>query len=543
MADNSPEMFMFLFPAAKQQAVVNKLDEAKEARVTLNKMRREHQDKVKQMEQEQSMLARMQMEQKLALLRQQKQEQMEFQESLQKKRLEVLHSQRAEYEQKVTMQRELERQHLIAQEQKVIEHQFGRSGGSTVGASSQTNGQPPLQSVAPQQFQNILQSNDLQSLPANHIPLMVPPGSNLSVSDPSALPMQSLSVQEQAAPLPTKLTYNTEISGANVPQSLDSIGPPPYDPGNKAGIGATPYLIKDPLPGAEYSTHHSQYHYQMVQQPGALPTQQQAPQLTQQPPAASVGVQVSQSGSQHSLGMPPSGYSPIPLSRSYELSMQSNMQLPGMQPQSMQPQSMQPQSMQPQSMQPQSMQPPNIQPQSMQPQSMQPQSMQPQSMQPPSMQPPSMQPPSMQPPSMQPPSMQPPSMQPPSMQPPSMQPVGYAPVPSGGIGQQQVSVSYSTDNVQQPQFSQGAEQISSNHGNSFTSYQPQQFQDPSPPSTLQSASSPQLLGGHSTGSVHNMGQLSSYQVQQQPQQQQQQQQSVPNGYTRRESEPPLISFD
>ena len=86
--------------SAKQIAVLNKLNEAKEVRVTLNKMRRDHLDKVKQMEQEQAMLARMQMEQKLALLRQQKQEQLEFQQSLQAKRLEVLISQRAEYEQR-----------------------------------------------------------------------------------------------------------------------------------------------------------------------------------------------------------------------------------------------------------------------------------------------------------------------------------------------------------------------------------------------------------------------------------------------------------
>ncbi len=91
-------------------------------------MRREHQDKVRQQEQEQTLLARMQMEQKLALLRQQKAEQVTFQQALQKQRLDDLQTQRSEYEQQLTQQREAERLQLIAKEQQVMHQQFGQGG-------------------------------------------------------------------------------------------------------------------------------------------------------------------------------------------------------------------------------------------------------------------------------------------------------------------------------------------------------------------------------------------------------------------------------
>ncbi len=113
---------------ARQQEIIHKLDEAKEARVTLNRMRREHQDKIRQQEQEQTLLARMQMEQKLALLRQQKAEQFTFQQALQKQRLDDLQTQRSEYEKQLIQQREAERLQLIAKEQQVMHQQFGQGG-------------------------------------------------------------------------------------------------------------------------------------------------------------------------------------------------------------------------------------------------------------------------------------------------------------------------------------------------------------------------------------------------------------------------------
>lgn len=63
--------------------MLEKLAIVREARDTLDDMRAQHQEKVRQQELEQEMLRRMQMEQKLELMRQQKQEYLEYQRQLQ----------------------------------------------------------------------------------------------------------------------------------------------------------------------------------------------------------------------------------------------------------------------------------------------------------------------------------------------------------------------------------------------------------------------------------------------------------------------------
>jgi len=221
--------------------------------VTLNKMRRDHQDKVKQMEQEQAMLARMQMEQKLALLRQQKQEQVEFQQSLQQKRLEVLQTQRLEYEQKVAYQREMERKQLIEKEQKVIQHQFGPDVMGPTGMVPPPTSLPPVSShsSSPQMYRASQQSGDLQSYQPGQATSMLPPPPVLKPPgmDASSLSMQSLSLQQQqqqqqqqhqAPPLPSKLEYS-------MPPSVDMSGPPPYNPASSA------FSLQDPLASSQFS--------------------------------------------------------------------------------------------------------------------------------------------------------------------------------------------------------------------------------------------------------------------------------------------------
>ena len=93
--------------------------------MSLNAMRRMHLERIRQQEQEQSILARMQMEQKLALLRQQKAEQMAYQETLRQERMVKLSTQQQEFEFQIQEQRERERLQLIAQEQQVLHSHFG----------------------------------------------------------------------------------------------------------------------------------------------------------------------------------------------------------------------------------------------------------------------------------------------------------------------------------------------------------------------------------------------------------------------------------
>ena len=163
-------------------------------------MRREHQEKVRQQEQEQAILGRMQMEQKLALLRQQKAEQVTFQQVLQRQRLDDLQTQRSEYEKALQQQREVERQQLIAKEQQVLQHQFGGPGPSP---APQIHPSPTPQ-VQP--YAGVEQGS-----------ISMEPLSNIQsfVMNPS----------EQAPPLPTKVEYNP----------VSDPPPPPYQPSTGQG--------------------------------------------------------------------------------------------------------------------------------------------------------------------------------------------------------------------------------------------------------------------------------------------------------------------
>lgn len=114
-----------LLTAGSEEGVLRKIDEVKEARVSLNAMRRQHLEKVRQQEEEQSLLARMQMEQKLALLRQQKNEQLTFQKELEQRRREELEDQETRRFQIMQEQLEMERSRLKMKEQQLIQQQFG----------------------------------------------------------------------------------------------------------------------------------------------------------------------------------------------------------------------------------------------------------------------------------------------------------------------------------------------------------------------------------------------------------------------------------
>lgn len=110
---------------AKQQDVLKKLDDVKEARVSLDAMRRQHQDKLKQQQEEMMMLARMQVEQKRALMQQLKAEESAFQDLLRQRRQEEMSVQQSLYQQQLHHQKEMETQMRQAYEQQLLEKQFG----------------------------------------------------------------------------------------------------------------------------------------------------------------------------------------------------------------------------------------------------------------------------------------------------------------------------------------------------------------------------------------------------------------------------------
>ncbi len=141
------------------ESILHKLQEAKEARVTLDTMRRRHQEQLLQQEREQASLAQMQVQMKLALLRQQKAEQLAYGQSMQAERLGRLTNQREEYERSIASQREQERNQLIAQEEHVYNQQFGVQQEEQVyqyGNTGQYTPQGPLpQKIDPPSYQTI----------------------------------------------------------------------------------------------------------------------------------------------------------------------------------------------------------------------------------------------------------------------------------------------------------------------------------------------------------------------------------------------------
>ena len=188
------------------------------------------------------------MEQKLALLRQQKQEQMDFEKSLQQQRLETLQSKRSEYEQKLQAQREKERQVLIAQEKQILQQQFGSNGMQAA--------QPAPVAPVP------------TSMVGGAHQYMAPPPT--TSYNPSSMQFQSLSLHDptQAGPLPQKLDHALGLD--------QSAPPPPYHPSTYQQMAAPPLSLptdsvassfnpyQQPPPQASYQPQFTQH-----QQPGS----------------------------------------------------------------------------------------------------------------------------------------------------------------------------------------------------------------------------------------------------------------------------------
>ena len=173
----------------KQQGVLQSLDEVKEARVSLDAMRRQHQDKMKQQQEELMMLARMQVEQKRALLQQLKAEDMAYQDLLRQRRQEEMTFQHTMLQQQLQQQREGEVHQRKAYEQQLLEQQFG-------GLSVQ---QPPSFSTPPAS----LQQQSFMQLPVSQFGGHSGPAS-LEQPPPQVLPTDPV---YSAQALPTQQSY------------------------------------------------------------------------------------------------------------------------------------------------------------------------------------------------------------------------------------------------------------------------------------------------------------------------------------------------
>lgn len=263
-------LFYFIFVSSclvHMESLLQKLNEAKEARVTLDTMRRRHQEQLLQQEKEQAALAQMQVQMKLALLRQQKAEQLAYGQSMQAERLGRLSTQREEYERVLATQREMERNQLIAQEQHVYQQQFNT-----------TPAQPPLQPPP-----------DINPTPYN----MPPP---ITVPPPSTVPMGTTT---------SGMDYSNSMSSfaGQLPQKVE---PPPYQPAvpslYQPSLYQPPPPSNDGLPG--YQPGYGNVETQPTAQPSYVPPSNFG--------GGPVGTQIGNSPLPANTGFPPNGGNQVP---------------------------------------------------------------------------------------------------------------------------------------------------------------------------------------------------------------------------------------
>ena len=281
----------------KQQGVLQSLDEVKEARVSLDAMRRQHQDKMKQQQEELMMLARMQVEQKRALLQQLKAEDMAYQDLLRQRRQEEMTFQHTMLQQQLQQQREGEVHQRKAYEQQLLEQQFG-------GLSVQ---QPPSFSTPPAS----LQQQSFMQLPVSQFGGHSGPAS-LEQPPPQVLPTDPV---YSAQALPTQQSY----------QMMPTVGgmmgvPPPTAAGlpQQQPMGLQQQQQQQPMSLLPSQDTQSMMAFQTQPQGGAASLFSTGyPQPPPQPapvslPSAGVyqGYSVPQSYSQHGVDM-----STAPLSR------------------------------------------------------------------------------------------------------------------------------------------------------------------------------------------------------------------------------------
>ena len=260
-----------LLIAGSEEGVLRKVDEVKQARVSLNAMRRQHLERVRQQEEEQSLLARMQMEQKLALLRQQKNEQLTFQKELENKRREEIEEQESKRLQALQEQLEMERSRLKMQEQQLFQQQFGSYVVPGMQQMTMTDYPSSLPSGPPEPISKGTIMPDMYSGMSNPtVGYTTLPGGGYSYQNPSLTgTAPSLNVQPPS--------LNVPPPGINVqPSSL----PPPNMSQHLSGMSVNPQpsglpLYANPQHGGvapDVTNPLLSTSVPAYQQPSALPT-------------------------------------------------------------------------------------------------------------------------------------------------------------------------------------------------------------------------------------------------------------------------------
>lgn len=240
---------------AKFEALQVKLGLVREARSSLEEMREQHREKVRQQELEQDMLRRMQIEQKLELMRQQKAEYLAYQQRLQTERQAVIEQQQQQ-QQRLQYQRQMQQQQQIP---------YGGIQYPPAGDSSPYSSLTYVPMTA-----SSTQPYNPQNAPAGYTPA-VPPGYQVPDAPP---PLQYPS--RQTEPQPSSIEYQPPSYASQVPPEAGPASLQPYNPGAPLPVPTAPAQVLPQAPPPQYAQVSSQ-------QPAAQPLYGQTG--SQQPPA------------------------------------------------------------------------------------------------------------------------------------------------------------------------------------------------------------------------------------------------------------------
>ncbi|CAH3040159.1 unnamed protein product [Pocillopora meandrina] len=270
----------------KYEALQVKLGLVHEARASLDEMREQHREKVRQQELEQDMLRRMQIEQKLELMRQQKAEYLAYQQRLQAERQAVIEQQQQQ-QQRLQYQRQM--QPSQQQQQSPYAGVQYPSTGESSPYSSMNYAPMTAAGTQPYNPQNPL-AGYTPAVPPGYQAPDAPPPSQYSArptgegyvpttrADYISYRNEVPAPQTEFQPQPSSLEYQPPSYASQVPPESGPSSLQPYSLGGPLPVPTAPAQVLPQAPPPQYAQVSSQ-------QPGPPPLYGQS--VGQQPPTQS----------------------------------------------------------------------------------------------------------------------------------------------------------------------------------------------------------------------------------------------------------------
>ncbi|KAM7448598.1 hypothetical protein ABFA07_003502 [Porites harrisoni] len=279
---------------AKYEALQVKLGLVREARSSLESMREQHREKVRQQELEQDMLRRMQIEQKLELMRQQKAEYLAYQQRLQTERQAAIEQQ--QQQQRMQYQRQMQQQQYP-----YAGVQYPPAGDSSpyssltyVPSNQGYNTQNPPSAYTPAVHPG---SQVPDAPPPSQYPSRPPTEGYMQPSRTDYMPYRNdaSASQTELPPQPSSLEYQPPSYASQIPPEQGPASLQPYSLGGPPPVPTAPAQVIAQAPPPQYAQVTSQqlgpqppYGQTGGQQPPAqVPPQNQYPGAP--PPAAPTG--------------------------------------------------------------------------------------------------------------------------------------------------------------------------------------------------------------------------------------------------------------